>query len=306
MIYSAESHSTSTMQRLLDSFRDTPVSWVADTFKPLTPLVTNAVPMSHLTTAEGCASVLKRYLDANAADAAQCDKRRARISMWSQWYFATLLPSWVIVSLRHGWQLPIAAQNVYLCMQEEGLPAQIYLDGEGEALTSAEPMARFDVMIEQHLRPVCEALAEFSGLKPGIYWSNAAIRVGWGVKQAELANADISDGMALMESRELRRGGKNPLFQPLRPENPADPDSPHLLIKDSQARFLIAIARNDDKDHPEEKDVLRKATDSAGRPAEIEVYPADHGWCTLDAPSYDKDAAEKAWARMLATFETGL
>ena len=86
----------------------------------------------------------------------------------------------------------------------------------------------------------------------------------------------------------------------------ADPDSPHLLIKDSQARFLIAIARNDDKDHPEEKDVLRKATDSAGRPAEIEVYPADHGWCTLDAPSYDKDAAEKAWARMLATFETGL
>lgn len=239
MIYSAESHSTPTMQRLLDSFRDTPVSWVADTFKPLTPLVTNAVPMSHLTTAEGCASVLKRYLDANAADAAQCDKRRARISMWSQWYFATLLPSWAIVSLRHGWQLPIAAQNVYLCMQEEGLPAQIYLDGEGEALTSAEPMARFDVMIEQHLRPVCEALAEFSGLKPGIYWSNAAIRVGWGVKQAELANADISDGMALMESRELRRGGKNPLFQPLRPENPADPDSPQYR-KQCCLRYCLA------------------------------------------------------------------
>ena len=43
---------------------------------------------------------------------------------------------------------------------------------------------------------------------------------------AELVNADISDGMRLMESRELRYGGKNPLFQPLRAEDPSDPDSP--------------------------------------------------------------------------------
>ena len=37
--------------------------------------------------------------------------------------------------------------------------------------------------------------------------------------------------------------------------------------------------------------------------AEIEVYPAQHGWCTLDAPIYDKEQAERAWARMLATFQ---
>lgn len=84
------------------------------------------------------------------------------------------------------------------------------------------------------------------------------------------------------------------------------PDSPHRLIKDSQASYLFAIARDDDAQHPEEKTVLRQAADEAHRPVEIEVYPAGHGWCTIDAPSYDKEQAEKAWNRMLATFQTAL
>jgi len=216
------------MQTILNRFRDTPISWVADSFKPLTPLVTHALPMSLLTTAEGCNSVLERYLSMYAEDACHTEKRRARISMWSQWYFANLLPGWVIVSLSQGWQLPIAAQDVYISLQEEGLPNQIYLNGPGEALHSAQPMARFDSMIEQHLRPVCQALADLSGLKPGIYWSNAGVRVAWGIKQAERVNANISDGMALLDARELHYGGKNPLHQPLRPEDPQDENSPQF------------------------------------------------------------------------------
>ncbi len=216
------------MQTILNRFRDTPISWVADSFKPMTPLVTNALPMSLLTTAKGCSRVLEHYLSLHADDATQTEKRRARISMWSQWYFANLLPGWVIVSLSHGWQLPISTENVYLSLQDEGLPNQIYLDGPGEALLSTQPMARFDQMIEQHLRPVCQALADLSGLKPGIYWSNAGVRVSWGIKQAERVNADISDGMALLNARELHYGGKNPLYQPMRPEDPQDDNSPQF------------------------------------------------------------------------------
>ena len=37
------------------------------------------------------------------------------------------------------------------------------------------------------------------------------------------------------------------------------PDSPHLLIPQMKARFLIAIAENDDKRQPEAKVVLRDA-----------------------------------------------
>ena len=79
-------------------------------------------------------------------------------------------------------------------------------------------------------------------------------------------------------------------------------DSPHMLIGASKARFLFAIAQNDDARAPGDKTAIKAAAQSAGRAAEVEVYHADHGWCTLDAPSYDKGEAERAWARQLALF----
>lgn len=82
------------------------------------------------------------------------------------------------------------------------------------------------------------------------------------------------------------------------------PDSPHRLIAGTQAAYLIAIGRNDDARAPAEKDTLREAARAAGRPAEIEVYAADHGWCVPDAPSYDQVEAERAFQRLLALYAT--
>lgn len=82
------------------------------------------------------------------------------------------------------------------------------------------------------------------------------------------------------------------------------PDSPHQLLKATKAGYLFAIARNDDARAPGDKDALREAAKAAGRPAEVEVYPADHGWCTVDAPVFDKAQADRAWERMLALFKT--
>src|SRR6056297_1349377 len=84
------------------------------------------------------------------------------------------------------------------------------------------------------------------------------------------------------------------------------PDSPHLLIEKMQAQFLIAIAENDDKRDPDAKDVLRKTFEQANLPAEIEVYPAGHGWCPPDTRVHNQEQAEKAWQRMLALFERAL
>jgi carboxymethylenebutenolidase len=81
------------------------------------------------------------------------------------------------------------------------------------------------------------------------------------------------------------------------------PDSPHRLLASTKARYLIAVARNDDAKAPADKDTFAAAAKAAGRPAEVEVYAADHGWCTLDAPVYDKAEAERAWSRMLALFK---
>jgi len=84
------------------------------------------------------------------------------------------------------------------------------------------------------------------------------------------------------------------------------PDSPHRLVAQTQAHYLIAIAENDDAKDPQAKASLRAAFDSVKLSAEVEVYPAAHGWCPPDTRVYDTAQAERAWTRMLATFRTAL
>jgi len=82
--------------------------------------------------------------------------------------------------------------------------------------------------------------------------------------------------------------------------------SPHLLIPKTKASFVVAIAQNDDQKQPEAKDVLKATFASAKRPATVEVYPADHGWCVPGSQAYNEPAAEKAWAALLKLYRSSL
>src|SRR6202041_755005 len=90
------------------------------------------------------------------------------------------------------------------------------------------------------------------------------------------------------------------------------PDSPHLLAPKIKARMYFGIASSDDTKQPEAKDKLREAFAVPRGPAEIEVYPAQHGWCVPDmpmrdgAPIYDKVQAERAWAKLVALYRATL
>src|SRR5580700_8396499 len=84
------------------------------------------------------------------------------------------------------------------------------------------------------------------------------------------------------------------------------PNSPHLEAAKTHAQFLIAIAANDDKRAPTDKDVLKETFGKANLPAEIEVYPAMHGWCPPDTTAYDKEQSDKAWGRLLALYGKAL
>ena len=85
------------------------------------------------------------------------------------------------------------------------------------------------------------------------------------------------------------------------------PNSPHLQAATSKARFLVAIAANDDARSPDDKTKLKETFEKAERPAEIEVYEgAAHGWCPPDSSVYNEPQAEKAWARLLALYKAGL
>jgi carboxymethylenebutenolidase len=85
-----------------------------------------------------------------------------------------------------------------------------------------------------------------------------------------------------------------------------NPDSPHLLVPQMKAHYLFAVAENDDEREPEAKNVLRETFEKANLRAEIEVYPAAHGWCPPDSAVYDEAQAERAWSRMLVLFERAL
>jgi carboxymethylenebutenolidase len=91
----------------------------------------------------------------------------------------------------------------------------------------------------------------------------------------------------------------------------ATPDSPHLLAPKIKARMLIAVAKNDDEKEPEAKTKLKEAFAAAKVPAEVEVFPAQHGWCVPDftappTPIYNRAEAERAWAKLLALYKTAL
>lgn len=92
----------------------------------------------------------------------------------------------------------------------------------------------------------------------------------------------------------------------------SNPDSPHLLAPKIKARMYFGVASNDDQRQPDAKDKLREAFERAGVPAEVEVYPARHGWCVPDmpveggAPIYDKAQAENAWSKLVALYRKAL
>ncbi len=85
------------------------------------------------------------------------------------------------------------------------------------------------------------------------------------------------------------------------------PTSPVLLVPQMKAKaVLIAVAQNDDTTDPTVKEKVKAAFDAQKIPAEVEVYPAQHGWCPPDSQVFDQVQADRAWERLLATFKAGL
>src|SRR5215469_401786 len=83
-------------------------------------------------------------------------------------------------------------------------------------------------------------------------------------------------------------------------------DSPDALVAKMKTAAVVCIARNDDQHQPDAKDKLKAAFDAAKLAAVIEVYPADHGWCVKDNPTYDAAEAERAWAKLISLYASVL
>jgi carboxymethylenebutenolidase len=85
------------------------------------------------------------------------------------------------------------------------------------------------------------------------------------------------------------------------------PDSPHMLVPKTTARFYCGVAANDDKAQPDAKDKLKAAFASVNRPSTVEVYEGcNHGWCVKGGAVYNEAGAEKAWAELSALYKQTL
>lgn len=162
--------------------------------------------------------------------------------------------------------------------------------------------------------PIAEVMPLMQALTPAMHLSDGKAFVAWLDAQAEVDKARkmgttgyCMGGPIAVRTATVAPGrvGAVGSFHGAAMVTPA-PDSPHRLVAQTQAHYLIAVAENDDTKDPEAKTALRAAFDSAKLPAEVEVYPAAHGWCPPDSRVYDAAKAERAWTRLLATFSKAL
>ena len=85
-----------------------------------------------------------------------------------------------------------------------------------------------------------------------------------------------------------------------------DANSPHLLIPKTRATFVVCQAQNDDMQQPQVKDELKAAFEAAHRPATVEVYHANHGWCVPGGQVYNRAEAERAWTALNSLYKSNL
>jgi len=83
-------------------------------------------------------------------------------------------------------------------------------------------------------------------------------------------------------------------------------NSPHLLIPKTSATYLVCQAQNDDMQQPQMKEDLKAAFAAAKRPAMVEVYQANHGWCVKGGAVYNEAEAQRAWTALTALYQSSL
>lgn len=188
------------------------------------------------------ANVLQAYGAPHTAD-----ERRGLASEWSKDYLLRLLPPVMAATLVLGHCLPLSLDTLELALDDAGRPQAFKLPDAGHAwppaqIGSAEdPFRRFVPLIDEHLQPLIDALAEHSRLSPRVYWSNAANYVEWLVTAiaAKVPAASVADARAMLELRHRLDGRDNPLYRPVRYDTAGEGTAPRRRRRVCCVRYLI-------------------------------------------------------------------
>jgi ferric iron reductase protein FhuF len=173
----------------------------------------DARPASHLLDR----AALRDLIDRLARSYGDGD-RRAVASIWSRHHFATLMPATLAANLLLDVELPVALDSAAIVADPEGRTRRIALRDAGAPFAPGRAETRFDLLIDDHLEPLIEALAAVSRASPKVFWSNAGNVFDYVVHEAAklgAAPAAVEIGLRLMSER-YRGGRPNPLHAPMR------------------------------------------------------------------------------------------
>ncbi|WP_280553506.1 siderophore-iron reductase FhuF [Halomonas sp. 25-S5] len=181
----------------------------------IAPVAPDGMPARELLDPARLAALLERF-------GARYDEGdlRAVASLWSKWHFSPLIAHGLAANLLLERDLPLDLYELHLQQSPEGQTTGLVLPHAGRHLAELAPHSRFATLLDGHLTPLVEALATASGASPRVFWSNAGNYVehfAGALADHPMAAADVAEpARALLASRTLPDGRRNPLHRPVR------------------------------------------------------------------------------------------
>ncbi|MDL4915474.1 MAG: siderophore-iron reductase FhuF [Enterobacterales bacterium endosymbiont of Blomia tropicalis] len=144
-------------------------------------------------------------------------------SLWAQWYFGLLLPP-LMMALLLGARAPdCAPQHIQVEFHENGHPCAFWLNAqEDEDARYLNAHQRIDRLIQQHLIPVVNGIAQHGDINARLIWNNMGFSFSWflGELKNQLEETVILQlEQALFFTSHLLDGSDNPLYRTMLPRN---------------------------------------------------------------------------------------
>ncbi|CAM3550705.1 Siderophore-iron reductase FhuF [Bordetella sputigena] len=175
---------------------------------------------------------LPRLLDAQARHFRSTD-RVAVASVWNLAYVERLIPPVAAAASVLGRVLPVGAEKISPRWSRDGAPWRFAVPHEGTPMAGAPTLQRYAALLDQHLRPLADALAIHARMPRGIAWGNAARLLDMTLSRLGQAMPGVAvialDRQALLDAPCFEDGKANPLYRPTRHARRDDGASVTLL-----------------------------------------------------------------------------
>lgn len=159
---------------------------------------------------------LDRLLDAQARHFRSTD-RMVVASVWSLTYFERLIPSVAAAASVLGRVLPVGAAEVVPRWARDGSAWRFVLPHHGTPMAGAPTLHRYAPLLEDHLRPLVEALAIHARLPRAVAWGNAARLLDMTLSRLDQAMPGqpgiALDRQRLLDTATLQGDAPNPLYR---------------------------------------------------------------------------------------------